>query len=105
MPDDAQLPQGFRCRICRQWHDRLPLSYSAKVPQAVAAIPEWGLDSRVVFTLDQCFIDKSEFYMRGRIVVPVFPAGGAVHLGRMGAGRGAGFFPRERVMDNRRPRE
>jgi hypothetical protein len=71
-PDGAESLPGFRCRICRQWHERLPMSYSAKVAQAVAAIPEWQLDILVAFTLDQCVIDKQEFYIRGRIVVPVF---------------------------------
>ena len=37
----------------------------------VAAIPDAELDRRVVFTLDQCVIDQREFYLRGRIPVPV----------------------------------
>jgi hypothetical protein len=47
------------------------MSYSVKVPHAVAAIPEHELDRRVVFTLDQCVIDRRAFYLRGRIPVPV----------------------------------
>jgi hypothetical protein len=48
-----------------------PMSYSVKVPSAVATIPESELDRRVVFTLDQCVIDNKAFYLRGRIPVPV----------------------------------
>jgi hypothetical protein len=47
------------------------MSYSVKVPSAVAAIPESELDQRVVFTLDDCVIDRRQFYLRGRIPVPV----------------------------------
>lgn len=51
--------------------DNPPMSYSVKVPSAIAAIPEPELDRRVVFTLDQCVIDSKAFYIRGRIPVPV----------------------------------
>lgn len=78
-PDSAPMPPhndaarpGFECGVCGQWHDRLPFSYSVKVPHAVAAIPQEELDRRVVFTLDQCVIDDREFYLRGRIPVPVW---------------------------------
>lgn len=71
LQSDRQQNAGFRCSICHEWHDQLPMSYSVKVPQAVAAIPEAELDSRVVFSLDQCVIDKQSFYIRGRIPVPI----------------------------------
>jgi len=64
--------EGFECSVCGQWHDRLPFSYSVKTPHAVAAIPPAERDRRVVFTLDQCVIDDREFYLRGRIPVPVW---------------------------------
>ena len=69
--DDAARP-GFACGVCGQWHDRLPFSYSVKVPFAVAAIPAEELDRRVVFTLDQCVIDDRDFYLRGSIPIPVW---------------------------------
>jgi hypothetical protein len=47
------------------------MSYSVKVPHAVTAIPAAELHRRVLFSLDQCVIDKREFYGRGRIPVPV----------------------------------
>lgn len=62
---------GFTCGICYEWHENLPVSYSAKVPSAVASIPEAELDRRVIFTLDQCVIDSRDFYLRGRIPVPI----------------------------------
>ena len=62
--NDERERSGFRCGVCRERHDRLPMSYSVKVPQAVAAIPKGELDGRVGFTLDQCVIDKRAFYIR-----------------------------------------
>jgi hypothetical protein len=62
---------GFQCSVCQLWHDALPLSYSVKVPLAVNGIPEDELLRRVVFTADQCIVDERQFYLRGRIPVPV----------------------------------
>ena len=49
----------------------LPLSYSVKAPHAVTAIPLDELEKRVVITRDQCVIDGRDFYLRGRIPIPV----------------------------------
>lgn len=62
---------GFACTVCSEQHDTLPLSYSVKTPRAVAAIPLGELEQRVVFSLDQCVIDGRDFYLRGRIPVPI----------------------------------
>jgi hypothetical protein len=62
--------EGFLCAVCHQRHD-LPLSYSYKAPPAVASIPEIELDQRVQFTLYQCVVDERDFYLRGRIPVPM----------------------------------
>ena len=66
-----ELATGFFCRICRERHATLPLSFSCKAPLAVTVIPEWQIDSRVVITPEQCAIDNAHFYLRGRIVVPI----------------------------------
>jgi hypothetical protein len=47
------------------------MSYSMKVPQAAKEIPAEERERRVVLTPDQCVIDGKDFYMRGRILVPV----------------------------------
>lgn len=62
---------GFTCTVCGERHDNLPLKYSVKAPQAVTAIPPEELEQRVVITADQCVIDGRDFYLRGRILVPV----------------------------------
>ena len=60
----------FTCRICGQQHP-LPLAYSIKAPLAAKAIPEDQLESRLALSLDQCVIDNREFFLRGRIPIPI----------------------------------
>ncbi|WP_158793027.1 DUF2199 domain-containing protein [Granulicella sp. L60] len=64
------LESGFSCQVCGERHV-LPLSYSVKVPLAATMIPANELDERLVITPDQCVIDGRDFYLRGRILVPV----------------------------------
>ncbi len=68
MPSEA--PQDFLCRICGERHI-ISVSYSIKVPAAALGIPKDEIDSRVVITADQCVIDNRDFYIRGRIPVPI----------------------------------
>jgi hypothetical protein len=67
----SELKTGFTCSVCRERHDVLPLSYSVKAPLAVAKIQPEELPQRVVITPDQCVIDDRDFYLRGRIPVPI----------------------------------
>lgn len=67
----SELKSGFTCGVCGEHHDVLPLSYSVKAPHAVAAIPLDELQKHVVITPDQCVIDGKDFYLRGRILVPI----------------------------------
>lgn len=67
----SESKAGFACGVCGKQHDVLPLSYSVKAPQAVTAIPLDELEKRVVITPDQCVIDGRDFYLRGRILVPI----------------------------------
>jgi len=67
----GELEGGFSCTVCGERHDVLPLKYSVKAPQAVTVIPSDEIESRVIITADQCVIDNRDFYLRGRILVPV----------------------------------
>jgi hypothetical protein len=67
----SELKTGFACSICGVRHDVLPLSFSVKAPLAVVKIPTEELQQRVVITPDQCVIDDRDFYLRGRIPVPI----------------------------------
>jgi hypothetical protein len=66
----SEAPQDFLCSICNEHHP-LSTSYSIKVPTATLAIPKDKIDSRVVITPDQCVIDNRDFYIRGRIPIPI----------------------------------
>jgi hypothetical protein len=66
----SELLSGFVCSVCGERH-ALSLSYSVKAPMAAAAVPMEELEQRIVFTPDQCVIDGKDFYLRGRILVPV----------------------------------
>jgi hypothetical protein len=68
MPSD--LHTGFACTVCGQRHE-LPLQYSVNAPQAVLAVPPEERDQRIVMTPDQCVIDGKDFYIRGRILLPI----------------------------------
>src|SRR5438067_4818412 len=67
----AELGSGYSCPVCGEHHAPLPLSFSARAPAAVAAVPVRERDARVVITADQCVIDGRRFYLRGRILVPI----------------------------------
>lgn len=67
----TEIKSGFDCSVCGQHHDVLPLSYSVKAPRAASLIPPDEIEQRVVITPDQCVIDGKDFYLRGRIVIPI----------------------------------
>ena len=70
-PPKNLILTGYACPICGMRHASLPLKFSVKAPLAVTAIPVDELEKRVVITPDQCVIDGRDFYLRGRIVLPV----------------------------------
>jgi hypothetical protein len=71
----SETPQDFLCSICNERHI-ISTSYSIKVPAAALAIPKDEADSRIVITPDQCVIDQRNFYIRGRIPIPIHGSNG-----------------------------
>src|ERR1700761_118100 len=61
---------GFVGRVCGERH-LLAVSYSFQFPLAAGAVPKEEVEQRVVLTPDQCVIDNKDFYIRGRIPVPI----------------------------------
>ena len=61
----------FTCSRCGQTHEGPPLAYGADYPEAWAAVPEAQRRKRVVLGEEQCIIDRRDFYVRARLVVPV----------------------------------
>jgi hypothetical protein len=66
----SQDPSGFLCRICGERHV-LALSYSVSAPFATAAIPAHERATRILLSPEQCVIDDTTFFLRGRIPVPI----------------------------------
>ncbi|WP_182276756.1 DUF2199 domain-containing protein [Granulicella sp. 5B5] len=60
----------FLCSICGERH-ALSLSYSVKAPKPAGEVSAAEQAARVEMTKDQCVIDGSKFYLRGRIPIPV----------------------------------
>ena len=67
----VELACGFDCEVCGRHHEVLPLSYSVKAPLAAGRVPGEEWDARVMMTPDQCVIDGRNFFLRGRIPIPV----------------------------------
>ncbi len=63
--------ETFICSRCGQVHEGPPLAYGADYPEAWAAVPEAQRRRRVVLSEEQCIIDKKDFYVRARLVIPV----------------------------------
>lgn len=65
MPGDL----GFTCKCCGEWHEGLPLHYSADAP--VYWTPDMAADPDCALSSDQCVIKGEAFFMRGLIQIPV----------------------------------
>jgi len=61
----------FTCSRCGQAHEGPPLAYGADYPEAWAEVPEAQRRRRVVMSEEQCIIDRQDFYVRARLVIPV----------------------------------
>jgi len=64
--------QGYDCRGCGQHHDELPFSYWAPAP---AYWDEFATDEHSVLGEEHCIIGGEQFFIRGRLVIPVIDAG------------------------------
>lgn len=66
-----ELPEGFLCGTCGEFHPELPMDYGADTPAAFDAIPEAERQARCDFTPEVCRIDRKEFFVRGCLEIPV----------------------------------
>ncbi|MEO6924127.1 MAG: DUF2199 domain-containing protein, partial [Bryocella sp.] len=60
----------FVCRVCGEQHP-LSFAFRADSPQAVLVVPEAERAERVVLSPFQCIVDHQNFYLRGRLLIPV----------------------------------
>jgi hypothetical protein len=61
---------GFTCSCCGQYFDELPMSYRVEAPYNWPRLSRWQrMRSRL--NPDLCVIENKEFYIRGRLELPV----------------------------------
>lgn len=65
------MNEGFYCRTCGQFHAELPMDFGTDAPAPFDAIPENEREHRCDLTSDLCMIDDREFFIRGRLEIPV----------------------------------
>ncbi len=65
------MSSGFRCSICNLIHPPAPHSYSIKAPEIYISLNEEERETRTQISADQCIVDGSQFFLRGRIIVPI----------------------------------
>ena len=71
----------FTCSRCGQVHEGPPLAYGADYPEAWTEVPEAQRSRRVVMGEEQCIIDRRDFYVRARLVIPVVDGPGPFEWG------------------------
>ena len=66
--------QGYKCSTCDDFHTGLPLSYGSPAPAPYFDIPEADRDERALLSSDQCVIDEEQFFILGRLEIPILDA-------------------------------
>jgi hypothetical protein len=61
----------WTCPCCGRQYDTLSFAYALDEPDAWRAIPEAERRYRGVLGTDTCTIDGGQFFIRGRVVIPV----------------------------------
>jgi hypothetical protein len=61
----------WTCPCCGKQYDTLPFAYVVMEPDAWRAVPVDERSERGTLWTDTCIIDQQQFYVRGRILVPV----------------------------------
>src|SRR5262245_37468837 len=62
---------AWTCRCCGKQFDKLSFAYASAAPDAWRAVPEEEQGDRGTIWTDTCVIDQQQFFVRGRILIPV----------------------------------
>ena len=65
------MVNGYTCASCGEFHEGLPLAYGANAPLHWESIPENEREERGVLSSDLCAIDKQNFFILGRLEIPI----------------------------------
>jgi len=61
----------WTCSCCGEQYDTLPFAYALDEPDLWRSVPEGERPYRGVLGTDSCVIDAKNYFIRGRIVIPV----------------------------------
>jgi hypothetical protein len=62
---------GWRCSLCGEYHDEMPLVYGPEAPEAWVAIHPLERSARGELTPDVCVLDDRHYFIRGRLEIPI----------------------------------
>lgn len=65
------MTAAFRCATCGQIHADLPKTFGSAAPLAWYELDFSEREARAVLSSDQCIIDEKQFFVLGRLPVPV----------------------------------
>ena len=65
------MSTSYHCNTCGELHEGLPFTWGSEAPAPYYGIPEGERDGRVAISSDQCIIDEEQFFILGRIEIPV----------------------------------
>jgi len=66
-----EVKQGYNCKSCGKYHEGLPLSYAAEMPEICYSIEEQEIEKRVEITSDLCVVDEKHFFILGNVEIPI----------------------------------
>ena len=61
----------WTCSCCGKQYDKLSLAYALDAPDAWLALPADERSDRDILWTDSCVIDQQQYFIRGRIVIPI----------------------------------
>ena len=62
----------YNCETCGELHEGMPFTWGPAAPAPYYDIPEHEREERAAISSDQCVIDGEQFFILGRIRIPVF---------------------------------
>lgn len=69
--DDDIAEMGFICSECGELHKEIPMAYNAEAPYAYYEVPRDEVGERCYKGDEVCIIDKTDFYIKGTLHIPV----------------------------------
>lgn len=62
---------GYRCSVCSEWHEGLPLAYGPEAPVYWYGLTPDERASRFVLERDYAILDGEQFFIRGALEIPI----------------------------------